>query len=236
MVLRPRFLPGLTAALDWYDIRLRDAINEASATEIAALCVDQASLDNIFCDAITRDPATGFVTSFVAGAQNVANFDTTGLDLTVQYRFTPAANLGDFNLRLVGGYLDKLTFISTPGAEPDDDRGEQFIPKYVATADLTWTQGPVALNYGLSWFGKTRRFTTEQLRGNPDLSDPRYFFFKERWEHDVQASYRFGTGASLYGGVNNLTDQRASVASGGSYPVSAVGRYFYVGAKFGLGR
>ena len=49
-VLRPRFLPGFSLAADWYDIRLEDAINTFTATEAFSLCVDQPTLDNVFCE------------------------------------------------------------------------------------------------------------------------------------------------------------------------------------------
>lgn len=234
VVLRPRFVPGLTMAFDWYNIKLRNAINQATATELAALCVDQPDLNNIFCDAITRDPATAFITSFVSGPQNVANFTTEGADATINYRFTPSRRLGTFNFRLVGGYLNKLEFISTPGADVDIDVGEPFSPKWIAVADLTWTKGPLTLNYGLSWFSKTRRFTTEQLNGQPDISDPRFFFYKEKWEHDFQAAYNIDNKFTFYGGINNFTDQKPSRGTALSLPVSAVGRYIYFGVKVGF--
>ena len=40
LVLRPEFAPGLTVALDWYDIDIEDAINTPEAQEVAQLCVD----------------------------------------------------------------------------------------------------------------------------------------------------------------------------------------------------
>ena len=230
VVLRPSFLPGFSATVDYYNIKLRDAINTATAQQVVDLCVDQATPDNVFCDNITRSPATGFISNVLALPQNVANFDTAGLDVALAYKFSLSPQSGTFNVRLVGGYLDKLTFISTNGAQPDDDVNEQFSPKYIGTLDATWTKGPFTLNYGLSWQGKTRRYTTEQLAANPDRSDPRYFFYKERWEHDVYASYEVEDRFTFYGGVNNFTDQKPDI-SVTSYPVSAVGRYFYVGAK-----
>jgi outer membrane receptor protein involved in Fe transport len=45
----------------------------------------------------------------------------------------------------------------------------------------------------------------------------------------------------IYGGVNNLFDQKPDIATLGdsiqspTYPVSAVGRYLYVGARVKLG-
>jgi iron complex outermembrane recepter protein len=233
VVLRPRFIPGLTVAFDWYDIKLKDAISTATAEEIAELCVDQPSLDNVFCDAITRDPTTGYVSTFVVGPQNVASFDTSGLDVNFNYRFTPSEKIGTFNLRVVGNYLDQLQYIPTVGAEIDNDRSEPYAPKFSASADLTWSKGPLTLNYGINWLDNTRRYTTEELAANPDKSDPRYFWYKEKWDHQFQARYNVDDRFSIYGGVNNLFDQKPSVGASG-FPISAVGRFFYVGARIGL--
>lgn len=235
-VIRPRFIPNLVISGDWYDIKIQNAISYPTATQLFALCVDQPTLQNVFCQNITRQPGTGFAQSFNVIPQNVAEFTTSGLDVQLNYRFSPSPQIGTFNIKVVGGYLDDLTFISTPGAVPDQDAGEQYVPRYIGVADLTWTKGGLSVNYGLAYQSKTRRFTTEQLAANPDLSDPQFFFFRERWEHDLQVSYTLPTDDfTLYAGVNNLTDEKPDVSSGGNYPYSAVGRYFYVGAKVKLG-
>lgn len=229
-VLRPSFLRGFTASFDWYDIELKDAVNTASAQDIVDLCVDQPTLDNVFCDAITRDPQTGFISDFFVAPQNVAEFETSGADLNLNYRFAPSATFGTFNLRVVANYLDTLSFVPTIGADVDIDRGEAFAPKYSGTADLTWTRGPVTLNYGVNYFSRTRRFTTEQTDANPDIADPSLIFFKRRLEHDFQGSVRAGEAFSFYAGVNNLSNEKPSPGSA-SYPVSFIGRYFYAGAR-----
>lgn len=233
LVVRPTFLRGFSASVDWYDIRLKDAVNTPTAQEVVDLCVDQPQLDNVFCDLISRAPRTGFVNGFTTGPQNVASFETAGADLVLNYRTQPG-DIGTFNIRLTGGYLDKLEFFASVGAEVDDTRGDAFAPKYSGTFDLTWTKGPVTLNYGLAYQNKTRRFSEDQKRANPDISDPRFFFFKERVEHDVYASFAAGEKFSFYGGVNNVTDEKPSIASA-NYPVSAIGRYFFFGARVALG-
>ena len=101
--------------------------------------------------------------------------------------------------------------------------------------DITWTKGPLTVNYGLAWQSHTMRFVRETLAGNPDISDPRFFHYKERWEHDIQVQYNVGDDFTVYTGINNFTDQKPSVSSGGAYPVSAVGRTFYFGVKANLG-
>ena len=111
---------------------------------------------------------------------------------------------GGLKVQLVGGYLDKLEFISVPGAEVDNDLEEQYYPKFSATFDASWTHGPMTLAYGVDWFGKTDRFTRETLAGDPDYSDPRYFRIKQKWDHHVNIAYDVSDNVNVYAGVNNL--------------------------------
>lgn len=234
--LRPDFAPGFSISFDWYDIRLKGAISTAEAQDVVDLCVDQPTLENSYCESVTRDPATGFVDDFLVGPQNVAEYTTAGADVTLNYSFEPAAGWGTFNLRVNGGYLDELTFIATPGAEVSDERMDTFAPKYIATGDLTWLRNGFIVNYGVNFFSKTRRYSEAQKEANPDLSDPKYFWYKEKWVHDLRVAYDFpGTGLRLYGGVNNLYDAKPAFASTG-YPTGFVGRYFYAGANFDLNK
>ena len=243
VVLRPSFIPGLTATFDWYDIKISGAVNTPSATELAELCVDQPTTDNRFCENIFRATGTGFVLGdgndpaqrigFIVGPENVANFKTAGADFSVRYAFSPSESLGDFAFNLNGGYLDSYSTVPSIGAESDDDRLETYNPKWRGSASVDWQIGNFAVNYGVNYFSKTRRFTTEQLEANPDISDPRFFFFKERWEHDVRASFKLDNGFQFYGGVNNIFDEKPSFDQL-SYPVSGIGRYLYVGAKVAL--
>lgn len=227
-LLRPEAVPGLSISLDWYNIRLKNAINSATAQEFAELCVDQPTLDNTYCDAITRDPVSGFVNGWTVRPENVANFATAGADFTVDYRFAPAA-LGVFHLSVSGGYLDKLEFIATPGADVDSERGDTYAPKWLATADLSWTRDRWNANYGINYFSKTRRFTPEQLQANPDLADPSYFSYKAKWEHDVQVGFTPRDSVfKVYAGVNNLFDAKPSLGNR-NYPVSFMGRFLYAG-------
>jgi iron complex outermembrane recepter protein len=243
VVLRPSFIPGLTATFDWYDITIKDAVNTPTATELAELCVDQPTTDNRFCQNIFRAPGTGFVLGdgndplqrigFIVGPENVARFKTSGADFSLRYAFSPGEKLGDFAFNLTGGYLDSITFVPSIGAETDDDILEAYNPRWRGSASIDWKIDQFSLNYGVTYFSKTRRFTTEQLAANPDLSDPKFFFFKERWEHDIRAAFELDSGFEFYGGVNNLLDSKPDFSSL-SYPVSGVGRYFYVGAKVKL--
>ncbi|WP_420145487.1 TonB-dependent receptor domain-containing protein [Sphingobium sp.] len=232
VVLRPGFIPGLMASFDWYDIKLQNAVNTATAEEVAELCVDQPTLDNVFCQNITRAQGSGYISSWFIQPQNVANFRTSGADFKLNYGFK-TSKAGNFAISLVGGYLNKLEFIPTPGATVDVDRLEAYYPKWNATGDITWTLDRLTVNYGVSWFSKTRRYTVEELAANPDISEPKYQWYKEKWQQDIYVAYDVDERFRIYVGANNVFDQQPSIASS-NYPVSFVGRYMYAGAKISM--
>ncbi|WP_230480721.1 TonB-dependent receptor plug domain-containing protein [Sphingomonas sp. Leaf21] len=230
-VLRPRFIPNLSISADWYDIRLRDAINTADANTIANLCVDQSTLDNVFCAAIRRRQGTGYINGFSVQPQNVAAFRTAGLDVNVSY-VVRTAQAGTFDIRFVGGYLHMLQQIATPGAQPEDLVDQPGRPRFNFVFSPTWSLGGVTLSYNLRWFDATRRFSRFTTDANPDYAAPQYLRYRELWQHDVQLQYRVSEDFTFYGGVNNLANQKPDVDSY-DYPISSLGRYMYVGVKLG---
>lgn len=233
IVLRPEFLSSVTLSFDWYDIDINDAINTPQAEEVAQLCVDNPTLDNPYCPGVSRDPETGYIVGFLVKPDNVANFHTAGMDITMNW-LLPGTKFGDFRVQLVGGFVNQLEFIPVPGAEVDNDLQEEYYPKFSGTLDTTWTHGPLTVSYGINWSGKTDRFTRETLAGDPDYSDPRYFKVKEKWEHNISASFDVNDTVNVYAGITNLFDQQPAF-NYQSYPISAMGRYFYAGAKMNFG-
>jgi iron complex outermembrane recepter protein len=100
---------------------------------------------------------------------------------------------------------------------------------------VSWQLDRWNANYGINYFSKTRRFTAQQLQANPDLTDPGYFFYKAKWEHDVQVGFTPRDSMfKVYAGVNNLFDAKPSLGNR-SYPVSFVGRFLYAGFSLKTG-
>lgn len=230
VVLRPRFVRNLEIGLDWYDIRLKGAINTPDANTVANLCVDQPSLQNAFCAAISREAGTGFINGFTVQPQNVAFFRTAGLELNAGYR-VDLASLGRLDLRLVGGYLHTLEQIATPGAAVQNFVDTPFRPQWTASASPTWTIGKVTLAYNLSWQDGVRRFDRVLTDNNPTYVDPRYFRHSALWKHDVQLRFAPTRQMSFYLGVDNLTDQKPDIGFETNVPISPVGRSYYAGVR-----
>ena len=125
MVLAPReILPGFTASLDYYHIKIKDAISAPAAADSIGACFDNlsaTSASSAACLAIHRDPGTGQLD----GDQSVPNVGlpgqfsnsgqlmTNGLDLNVAYnRDLGAVHLG---LAFNGNYTFHSKFRSVPG-------------------------------------------------------------------------------------------------------------------------
>lgn len=236
VVLRPSFAPRWTASVDYYKIKLGNAINLLDPQDIADQCVDLPTLANQFCSSLTRAPSTdpttpGGITDFLVQPVNVAAFETRGIDFTVNYLLDTAdfdKDWGTFNFRLVGNYLDKLSYVNLVGADPDNQKGQKLKPEWQTNFDLTWLKGPWQLTYGMNYFSKTQRYTTLERSGEPDIAAAGYLDFSSRMTHDVQARWSPDDHYTLYAGIDNFTDQRPDTGES-FYPVSAVGRFFYVG-------
>lgn len=240
VVWTPGKVPGLSFSLDWYNIEIEDAIQASTAQEIVNFCYDLPQ-PNDYCSLISRqgtgDPFPFRLNGFNQIPNNIAVYATSGVDFTARYRLDPSdfgveRDIGIFNFSLVGSKLMKLTFYQTPEADPDYDKDEIFAPGWQGTLDITWEKGPWTVNYGFAYQNKTERINQITRRNEPDYSDPKYWDYPEREEHDIQVSYRVGDDDryEIYGGVNNITDQKP-VFQDFYYPVSPLGRFGYVGFR-----
>ena len=235
VLLRPRFVPGLNVALDWYDINLTNAINQIDPNSLATLCVDQPTVPNQFCSQFTRAQGTGIISNYTVGPLNVAKFHTSGLDVNIDY-LLQTKSAGRFNMRLVMGYLKSLDQVGIPGADPINNVDQPSSPKWTANFSPTWSIGQVTINYNLRWHDWTLVYDRNTIAADPNVVAPQYFRYSALWQHDIQVKFQIEKGYSFYFGVNNLTDQKPDAYSYfTNVPISPLGRYFYAGARFNLG-
>lgn len=223
LTITPKALRGFSFGIDWYDIRLDGAINTPTVQQLASLCVDQPTTANVYCANVTRAGGTGLVNGFDIQPENVSRFETAGFDASLRYA------RGAVTAALSVGYLDKLQFAAVPNGPVSDERRGVYAPRWQATLDLDYRIGKVTLGYSLDWFERTRRYSADQVRGQPDIAAPELLFFKAHWNHDLRFAVETKHGFTLYSGVNNLTDRKPDYAL--FYPVSPLGRSFFVGVK-----
>jgi outer membrane receptor protein involved in Fe transport len=81
-VLQPRFLPGFSVSADWFRFKVKDAINQFFANDIAQRCTEGRQE---FCDAIVVDPSG--VREYLVSASpfNFARVTVRGVDYEARY-------------------------------------------------------------------------------------------------------------------------------------------------------
>jgi outer membrane receptor protein involved in Fe transport len=94
-------LKGLDVTLDYWHIRINDAITTLPVATILAQCY-QGGLDK-FCGQIQRDPVTHEISHIIDTIQNVGSLTTSGLDFSAAYQYRTGA--GTFRHAVEGTYL-----------------------------------------------------------------------------------------------------------------------------------
>jgi outer membrane receptor protein involved in Fe transport len=113
-VFSPRFLPGFSASVDYFDIKVKDAIDSLSADDIVNRCFEGLA---DFCAAITPDPANPSRVLISRQPVNFSSLVMRGLDLEASYRMPLAG--GSFTLRgLATRYIDNIVTTGVPGFVP----------------------------------------------------------------------------------------------------------------------
>ncbi len=238
--LDPPAWPWLSANVDWYHYRIRDAIDSLADTDpnlIPDTCYESAHLSSPLCGLITRVAGggnQGQISSILGLDENVGTIKTDGLDfgLTVTLPETPLGRLRldwqtnwllDYRLHTFG----EAGFTQYAGTFP----GLSAVGSYArvrsrATADL---------QRGAWSFGWTGRFISgahvlDDAEGDPFSTAPGIIY------HDINLSHRSGRLLAM-AGIDNLTDQRPPTLLDGetntdTSTYDVVGRLFWARIKF----
>jgi len=242
VVVQPSFLEGLSITVDYYNMTIEDGIIAPASQDIVDQCVDLSSIDNPFCPLIQRR-ADGGLSFLEVVPVNVAFFETVGVDYEINYLFDPGVigidNIGEFNIRYIGSYLDKLDVVSLPGQDVDQEKNEigtllgDDAPTHVGALDVTWLKDWFTFNY--RWRFRDRLFRDEIDEFESAIEQGNILFSPAQTSrlstHDIQARFHVVDQADIYVGVNNLFDQEPDIGFTDT-PVDAIGRFFYAGFTY----
>ena len=104
LVYSPSWVQGLDIALDWWNIKLEDAITTIGGTAIIQQCVDSGGTGPS-CALYTRNPG-GAINTLLNTTVNIGGQEVEGYDLTVNYRL-PETAWGKFGFTWDTTYLAK---------------------------------------------------------------------------------------------------------------------------------
>lgn len=122
VVLRPTFLSGFTASVDYWNISMKDSISTPSNNQIVVFCFQGLQS---YCADITR--TNGIITALTRRPVNIAVQKTSGVDFEASYNFNVSDIVdawdGQMGVRVQATKYIR-NFIDTTLAPATDDVGE----------------------------------------------------------------------------------------------------------------
>jgi iron complex outermembrane recepter protein len=241
-VYQPSWISGLSGSVDYYNIKIQNAIGTLTPQNIVNFCFQgQAAL----CSQIVRD-ANGNIISIYANNLNVAATETNGADIELNYSSELSDLISDWSghigARLFANYVGKFTTFN--GVSTSEVVGCLTCQQPQWTAQALWT-------YGIGPYQATliNRFIGGGLYNNIYKSnDPSYvpnaiasnevdpvLYTDINLQYDFE---KFGLDMQAYININNLFDRNPPSGWGWGYGLSAspmydvVGRMYKVGIRF----
>ncbi|HEX4736474.1 MAG TPA: TonB-dependent receptor [Allosphingosinicella sp.] len=243
-VVTPRFLPGFSLSVDYFDIKVTNLIATLTAQTIINQCFDLPNVNNQYCQLIFKRDQFGLFgnPAVISGGINFAKQISRGIDFDASYRHNFANGLR-LNVRGVATYtIDRQNFTSpTNAAFATDQLNSLGDPVLSANLLMSVGQGPWDLSWTVRYIGRQivqgadyNTFFTFQGRAptNPDFADRTWY--PDVFYHDVRLSLKVNNRYRFYLGVDNLFDRKPPLdllGNEGGDPFSSVGRYFYGGAQ-----
>ena len=104
-VYSPSFVEGLDVSLDWWKIKIEDAITTIGGAPIIQQCIDSAGAGPT-CDLYSRAPG-GEIADLINTTVNIGGTKVEGWDMTVSYRL-PETSWGKFSFTWDTTYLSEF--------------------------------------------------------------------------------------------------------------------------------
>jgi iron complex outermembrane receptor protein len=245
LVFSPSWLNGVSIALDWFDIHVKNRITGVTATYEINQCY--VSGVQAFCDKMKRDPATGMIASLSRGNANLGELRTKGVDLTLAWRLARTA-FGQFNVRSESTYTDTFRIKSTSTSSWENDAGEFTYNRVKSNLALDWNLGNWSATLASRYYSGVKVHCWSAAN-NEECSNPNdpaswgtgYTTFGAMVYSDLSVGYALPWKAKLLVGANNVFNRKPRIvydastsfvngtsASSAVDPQMPIDRLFYV--------
>jgi outer membrane receptor protein involved in Fe transport len=218
VVLRPRFIEGLTIVVDRVEVDLEDGLSFFAPQNFLATCFDSSVQPADICAVSTRS-ATGQVISSAAITFNAGSIEFRGETYNLNYNF--GGDWGNMELALEATHVSKLE-TSVTGVDRTRTEGTAAQPDWRARFDARYTRGPLRVGYTLSYLTDVLAAQGATIENNPNPE------IDANYRHSISAQYEFSEMLTVRAGVENFTDEEPS------YPTifygDILGRQYYLGA------
>lgn len=215
LVYSPSYVSGLSVAVDYFDISIKNRITAVSA----AYEINQCYITGVqsFCDKIKRDPITGQIVTLSRGNSNLGELGTKGYDLSVGYKL-PRTAYGRFSLRSESTYVGKYEIKSTATSNFVNYAGEYGLYRVKSNNAIDWDLGNWGATFATRYYSATkgRCWTVSPA---VECSDPTgtaswgtgFDRKSAMFYSDLNVSYNFAWKGKLMVGANNVFDKKPRI-------------------------
>ncbi len=245
VVYRPEAIPSLSLSIDWYSIKIDNAITtiQGQNPTIQQICEDSNGTSS-FCALIQRPlpfsdrTAANFVTAFFSRPENAQSLDTEGFDIEAAYSVDLAG--GVFSTRMLASHTAEQSTVQFPRAPVLDDAGAPGLPDWRITTFMKYQYGDFAVDVrhrwnSSLWWNSNRSFVYAEDR-LPDYSLTNLTFSynrQKKMNFFLTVSNLFDEQPTPYGNVGGAAGVPGLF--GGFLPgEDTVGRYFTIGLRHQL--
>jgi outer membrane receptor protein involved in Fe transport len=229
IVLTPTFIEDFSISIDYFDIDLADGITKFGASTTAEMCVDSATIDNVFCPEVTRK-SDGNISNINDTYVNANKMRRRGLDIQSYYLHS-LGDFGELEFNLYATHLLESSFTESElaGADKREWVGVNGTPEWKASFMIGYSLSDLTV----SW---QTNYSSSMLYGREaTAADYEKHKLPASTLHNVRLTYDLSEEANVYFGVNNVSDKdwlgTPGASMGGStYPIS--GRGYYAGVNF----
>jgi iron complex outermembrane recepter protein len=243
---QPSWLPGLSASLDYFDVKVSDVISSMAGQTLVDLCV---AGNAEICGTMQLNGAAGsnYVT---AQAFNLASLRSKGYDMELAYRAKPNALgiPGRLTLRALATHMTSfLTDSGIPNAIPSEGAGVNMgnTPNWKVQVSQAWDGAKWSVNLDERWISdgvRSNEFIECQTDCPVSTANHRTIddnSMKGAFYVDLGATYKVGEHLSIYAKVDNVgnVDPVAAPQENPSYAINpalydVLGRVYRVGLRY----
>ncbi len=216
VVWSPEFVENLDITMDYWRIRLSDAIAGVSSNNTINRCYNPATIGYdpaFYCPRVQRVPG-GQISAVLQTSLNLSSTDTSGVDLGVAYRYD-MGDWGSIRTKFDTTYIRKASFISIAGSPAGDSTGfYDGSPNWEWRHNLStdWTKGDFTVTWNVramdrledvdNYFGGDGGCGGNIVNCSLTPSTPNFLGFTTY--HDISATWRAPWDASLQVGARNI--------------------------------
>lgn len=244
---QPKWAPGFSVSLDYFDIEVKGVISALTIQQEVDLCV--AGNQEICGAMVLNSPGNNYVT---VQNFNLASLKVKGFDIETAYRTgLERLNLpGRFTFRaLATRNLHYITESGVVGTIAVDSAGSNMgnTPKWKVLAQQTWDNDKWSVTFTERWIsdGTYRNDFIECQTGCPVSTLIHPTIYSNRMKGaaylDIGASYNLSKQLQAYVKIDNVTDRdpEAAPQTNASYGINpalydVVGRTYRVGLRYGF--